>query len=77
MVTIRNVLYGESDVWSHETAMFEYQVFGIRKNWILQRFSRLKFNVQLRLSGISLIERLKSSDVSADIVVAIFRVNVY
>jgi hypothetical protein len=41
------------------------------------RFLLMEFSVQLRLSGMSRVECWKISNVSANISVAIFRVNVY
>jgi hypothetical protein len=43
---------------------------------LVLRFSRLELNVQLRLSGMSRVECWKLFKVSANIAVAIFRVNV-
>jgi hypothetical protein len=43
---------------------------------LVLRFSRLEFNVQLRLSGVSRVECRVSTNVSANITVAIFKVNV-
>jgi hypothetical protein len=43
---------------------------------LVLRFSRLELYVQLRLSGMSHVERLKLSNVSENTALAIFRVNV-
>jgi hypothetical protein len=50
------------------------QVF---KSTLVLRFLQMEINVQLRLSGMSRVECLKSSNVSANIAVAIFKVNMY
>jgi hypothetical protein len=78
--TLDSLLLFSSKLFLSTFQITEYHGICLNKNnfaLLVPKFSRLEFSMRLRFSGMSRVECWRLFNVSANIAVAIFRVNVY